>query len=73
MSDSRADLIAKIESQRATVRLHVQKYKQFKKNGDYTSTAETTISNAQSVIRSLKSRDRSIDSNWEDNCNYEGN
>ena len=73
MSDSRKDLISKIDAQRSTIRLHVEKYKKFKKNGDYTSTAETTIKNAQSVIRSLKAKDRSIDGNWEDDCDYEGN
>ena len=72
MSDSRRDLMEKIDAQRATIRLHVEKYKKFKKIGDYTSTAETTIKNAQSVIRSLKAKERSINGSWEDDCTYEG-
>ena len=72
MSDSRKDLITKIEAQRATVRLHVQKYNKFKENGDYTSSAEVTIDNAQKIIKSLLAKDKSIDSQWEDTCKYDG-
>jgi hypothetical protein len=72
MSQSRIDLIDKIDSQRATIRLHIDKYVQFKKNGDYTSSAEDTISRAQSTIRDLKAKDSSISSSWEDVCGPDG-
>lgn len=72
MSDSRKELIDKINAQRKTIREHIEKYKKFKKDGDYTSSAEKTIDNCQSTIQSLKSKDNSIDSSWEDNCDYEG-
>jgi hypothetical protein len=73
MSDSRRDLIDKINAQRVTIRDHIVKFKKFKKNGEYTSSAEKTIDNCQATIRSLKSKDRSIDDSWEDNCPYDGN
>ncbi len=72
MSQSRRELMDKIDSQRATVREHVEKYNRFKANGDYTSSAESTISRAQSTIRDLKSKDSSIPSSWEDDCGYSG-
>jgi hypothetical protein len=72
MSQSRRELMDKIDSQRATIRLHVDKYVQFRKNGDHTSSAESTISRAQSTIRDLKSKDSSIPSSWEDGCGYSG-
>ena len=72
MADSRKDLMVKISAQRATIREHVDKYKKFKKNGDHTSTAETTIKNSQAIIKNLKAKDKSIDYNWEDDCGYDG-
>jgi hypothetical protein len=66
MADSRADLIRKIDSQRAVIREHIAKYKKFKANGDYTSSATSTISNCQSIIRDLRAKDRSIDTSDED-------
>jgi hypothetical protein len=72
MSQSRRELMDKIDSQRATIRLHIDKYVKFRKNGDPTSTAEDTISRAQSTIRNLKAKDSSIPSSWEDNSGYSG-
>jgi hypothetical protein len=61
MADSRQDLITKINAQRATIRDHIAKYEKFKKNGDHTSSATSTISNCQSIIRNLRAKDKSID------------
>ena len=66
MADTRKQLMEKIDSQRANIRLHIKKYDAFKKNGDYTSSAEATIGSNQATIRSLKSKDKSIDSSFED-------
>lgn len=66
MSDSRRELIDKIDAQRKTIRTHIDKYVKFKANGDFTTTAETTIGNSQSNIKSLISKDKSIKASWED-------
>lgn len=63
MGKSRADRIKIVEAQRNTIRVHVEKYKGFKDNGDYTSSATTTIENSQNII--LKNNE-GIDSSWED-------
>lgn len=69
MADSRGDLITKIEAQRETIREHIDKYNRFKRNGNPTSTAVTTIENSQALIRQYRSKDRSIGPNdvdsWE--------
>ena len=66
MADSRQDLINKIDSQRSTIQVHVDKYEKFKANGDYTSSATKTIANSQALIQEFLLKDKSIDSSWED-------
>jgi hypothetical protein len=65
-ADSRKDIITKIESQRATIREHIVKYDKFKKEGSYTSTAETTIKNSQAIIKNLINKTSGIPSSPED-------
>lgn len=50
MSASRSEIIADINAQRRTIREHIEKYEKFKSNGDHTSSAESTIQDAQRMI-----------------------
>ena len=73
MADSRAELIEKIDSQRETIREHIEKYNRFKRNGDPTSTAVRTIANSQALIRQYRSKDRSIGASDEDTWEPDNN
>jgi hypothetical protein len=65
-ADSRSDIIVKIEAQRKTIREHIAKYNKFKAEGSPTSTATTTISNSQAIIRKLIGKASGIPPSYED-------
>lgn len=67
MTTNRQEILNKIEAQRNTIRVHIDKYEKFKENGDYTSSATTTIQNCQNTIKSLKNKASfNIDDSYED-------
>lgn len=66
MARSRKQLMDDIDEQRDTIREHIGKYEDFKRNGNPTSSATKTIRNSQDLIRQYMSKDSSIGSSWED-------